>query len=185
MIDGNGIAEIMTAAQLERIAIPGKSTELVRGRLVVLDPPGTYHGKLAARLLVRVGSFVESHQLGEVFGQDTGFKIASNPDTVRAPDLAFLGHERLARVARRGYAPVAPDLVAEILSSDDRPGEVRAKISEWLNAGTRLAWEIDPDRRIARVYRADGSVTVVDADGTLEGDAVLPGFTCRLGDLLD
>jgi Uma2 family endonuclease len=185
MIDGSGIpiAEIMTAEQLERIEIPGKSTELVRGRLVVLEPPGTYHGKLAGRLLVRVGAFVESHRLGEVFGQDTGFRIASNPDTVRAPDLAFLGHERAARVARRGYAAVAPDLVAEIISPDDRPGEVRAKIAEWLDAGVRLAWELDPDRRVARMHRPDGSQSLVDADDELDGGAVLPGFRCELKDL--
>jgi len=185
MIDGNGIpsAEIMTAEQLERVQIPGKSTELVRGRLVVLEPPGTYHGELAGRLLVRVGAFVESHRLGAVFAQDTGFKIASNPDTVRAPDLAFLGHERLAHVARRGYAAVAPDFVAEILSPDDQPGEVRAKIAEWLTAGVRLVWELDPDRRIARIYRPGGSESLVAAHGVLEGDTVLPGFRIELNDL--
>ena len=185
MIDGNGIPidEIMTAEQLERLQIPGKSTELVRGRLVVLEPPGTYHGKLAGRLLVDVGAFVKSHRLGEVFGQDTGFKIGSNPDTVRAPDLAFLGNERLTHVARRGYASVAPDLVAEILSPDDRPGEVRAKIREWLSAGVRLAWELDPDRGIARVHRPDGSESVVEANGFLEGEAVLPGLRIALKDL--
>ena len=185
MIDGNHmpLAEIMTAEQLERVDIPGKSTELVRGRLVVSEPPGTFHGKLSGRLLVSVGAFVESHRLGETFGQDTGFKIASNPDTVRAPDLAFLGHERLGRVAKRGYAAVAPDLIAEILSPDDRPGEVRAKIAEWIEAGVRLAWELDPDRRIAWVHRPHGSRSLVDADGTLDGEAVLPGFRCELKDL--
>jgi Uma2 family endonuclease len=185
MIDGHGLSvdEIVTAEQLERVEIPGKSTELVRGRLVVLEPPGTYHGKLAGRLIVRVGAFVEAHRLGEVFGQDTGFKIASTPDTVRAPDLAFLGHERLARVVSRGYAAVAPDLVAEIQSPDDRPGEVRAKIGEWLNAGVRLVWELDPDRRTARVHRPDGSESLVDADGVLEGETVLPGFRTDLKDL--
>lgn len=184
MIDGNvPFSELMTAEQLERVDIPGKSTELVRGRLVISEPPGTFHGKLAARLNSRIGPFVEAHHLGEVFGQDTGFKIASNPDTVRAPDLAFLGHERLARVAKRGYAAVAPDLIVEILSPDDRPGEVRAKIAEWLNAGVRLAWELDPDERIARVYRPDGSVSLVEADGILDGEAVLPGFHCELKDL--
>lgn len=185
MIGGNGIpiAEIMTAEQLEHLEIPGKSTELVRGRLVVREPPGSYHGKIAGRLMTRVGPFVEAHQLGEVFGQDTGFKIASNPDTVRAPDLAFLGHERMARVARRGYAAVAPDLVAEILSPEDRPGEVRTKIAEWMNAGVRLAWELDPDRRIAHVHRPDGSVSLVNADGALDGETVLPGFRCELKDL--
>ena len=183
MIDGLPIGEIMTAEQLERFDIPGKSTELVRGRLIVREPPGTFHGKLAGRLLLRVGVFVEQHQLGEVFGQDTGFKIASTPDTVRAPDLAFLCHERLARVAKRGYAAVATDLIAEILSPDDRPGEVRAIIDEWLNAGVRLAWELDPERQIAWVHRLDGTRSFIDAGGALEGEAVLPGFRCALTDL--
>jgi Uma2 family endonuclease len=78
---------------------------------------------------------------------------------------------------------VAPDLVAEILSPDDRPGEVRAKIAEWLTAGVRLVWELDPDRRIARIYRPDGSESLIAADGVLEGDTVLPGFRIELKDL--
>ena len=185
MIAGNGIPldEIMTAEQLARVDIPGKSTELVRGRLIVREPPGTHHGRLAGRLIIRVGVFVESHRLGEVFAQDTGFRIASNPDTVRAPDLAFLGHERLVQVAKRGYAAVAPDLIAEILSPDDRPGEVRAKIAEWLRAGVRLAWELDPDRRTAHVHRPDGSISLVSANGAVDGEAVIPGFRCALTDL--
>lgn len=174
---------VMDAVELERIQIPGKATELVRGRLVVLEPPGTYHGKIAGRLLTRVGGFVETHELGEVFGQDTGFKIASNPDTVRAPDLAFVARDRLSQLARRGYAAVAPDLVAEILSPDDRPGEVKAKLADWLSAGVRLAWLLDPDRRIAHVHRHDGRVAALDVDGALEGEDVLPGFSYRLKDL--
>lgn len=185
MIDGNHspLADVMTAEQLERVDIPGKSTELIRGRLVIGEPPGTFHGKLAGRLNSRVGAFVEAHRLGEVFAQDTGFKIASNPDTVRAPDLAFLGHERLARVSKRGYAAVAPDLIVEILSPDDRPDEVRAKIAEWLSAGVRMVWELDPPERTARVYRPDGTVSVIGTHEALEGEAVLPGFRCELMDL--
>jgi Uma2 family endonuclease len=176
-------AEIMTAEQRERVQIPGKSTELVRGRLVVREPPGTFHGNLSARLLMRLGRFAEANDLGEVFAQDTGFRIASDPDTVRAPDVAFVARDRLAAVASRGYAPLAPDLVTEILSPDDRPGDVIAKVAEWLAAGVKLAWVIDPDRRTARVYRPDGSVTEVERHGALDGEAVLPGFRCRLSDL--
>ena len=185
MIDGIGasIAEIMTAEQLERVQLPGKSTELVRGRLIVREPPGTYHGKIAGRLLTHVGPFVKTHGLGEVFGQDTGFKIASNPDTVRAPDLAFVGYDRLSQIGQRGYAALAPDLVAEILSPDDRPGEVIAKIGEWLTAGVKLAWVLDPARRIASVYRPDGSLSLIDGDGSLDGETVLPGFRCALKSL--
>jgi Uma2 family endonuclease len=183
-MDGAGesasIAEIMTAEQLQRVQLPGKSTELVRGRLVAREPPGTHHGKIAGRLLTRVGAFVEAHDLGEVFGQDTGFKIASNPDTVRAPDLAFVARERLSHIAQRGYASVAPHLVAEILSPEDRPGEVIAKIGEWLSAGVTLAWVLDPERRIAYVHRADGTLSVIGVDGALDGEGVLPGFNYAL-----
>jgi Uma2 family endonuclease len=165
--------------------LPGKSTELVRGRLVVREPPGTYHGKIAGRLLTRVGPFVEAHDLGEVFGQDTGFRIASDPDTVRAPDLAFVRQDRVGQIGPRGYAALAPDLVAEILSPDDRPGEVLTKVGEWLDAGVILVWVIDPDRRTGYVYRSDGSVTTVAPDGELDGENVLPGFTCRLTELFE
>jgi Uma2 family endonuclease len=129
--------------------------------------------------------WVETHQLGEVFGQDTGFKIASNPDTVLAPDLAFVARERVALIAPRGYAELAPDLVAEILSPDDRPSELSAKIEEWLAAGVRLAWVIDPDRLTASVHRADRSVTTIGADGLLDAEPLLPGFRCSLRELCE
>ena len=181
MIDGvPATTEIMTAEQLEILQLPNKSTELVRGRLIVREPPGTYHGKIAGRLIVRVGAFVEAQQLGEVFGQDTGFKIAAKPDTVRAPDLAFVARDRVSQVGRRGYAALAPDLIAEVLSPDDRPGEVIAKIGDWLSAGVRLAWVLDPDRQTAQVYRPDGTLSVFGVEGALDGEDVIPGFKCVL-----
>jgi Uma2 family endonuclease len=126
---------------------------------------------------------VHAHALGAVFGQGTGFEIASDPDTVRAPDLAFVRRERVALISPRGYAALAPDLVAEILSPDDRPGEVLATIGEWLDAGVEIVWVIDPDRKVARVYRSDGSVTAIAPDGALDGERLIPGFSCALGDL--
>ncbi|HEX6052501.1 MAG TPA: Uma2 family endonuclease [Gemmatimonadaceae bacterium] len=186
MINGVGHpGDLLTADDLLALEKLGKSTELVRGRLIVREPPGTYHGRLQATLNVLVGSYVRAHALGAVFGQDTGFKIGSDPDTVRAPDLAFVDRTRVALIPRRGYAAMAPDLAAEILSPDDRPGEVLAKVGEWLEAGVRLVWVIDPDRRVATVYRPDGSVTTVASDASVEGEAVLPGFSFRLAELLD
>jgi Uma2 family endonuclease len=186
MIDGIGHpGELVTANDLLTLEESGKSTELVRGKLVVREPPSTYHGRVQGILHVLVGSYVRTHALGAVFGQDTGFKIASDPDTVRAPDLAFVDRARAAHIARRGYAALAPDLVAEILSPDDRPGEVLAKVGDWLEAGVRLAWVIDPDRRFATVYRDDGSVMTVSSDADVDGEAVLPGFSFRLSELFD
>lgn len=177
--------ETMTANDLLGLEKLGKSTELVRGRLIVREPPSTYHGRVQSTLNVLVGSYVRAHALGAVFGQDTGFKIASDPDTVRAPDLAFVDQSRVPEIARRGYAAMAPDLVAEILSPDDRPGEVVAKVGDWLDAGVRLVWVIDPDRRVATVYQADGSVAAVASDSTVSGEPVLPGFSFRLAELFD
>jgi Uma2 family endonuclease len=186
MIDGIGHSgELVTADDLLTLETAGKSTELVRGRLIVREPPGTYHGRVQSILNVLVGSYVRAHALGAVFGQDTGFKIASDPDTVRAPDLAFVDRARVAQIARRGYAALAPDLVAEILSPDDRPGEVLTKVGEWLEAGVRLVWVIDPDRRVAAVYRDDGSVTTASSDDELGAEAVLPGFSFRLAELFE
>lgn len=176
---------MMTASELLLLDLPGKSTELVRGRLIVREPPGTYHGRVQSKLNVRVGVFVDAHKLGAVFGQDTGFQIASDPDTVHAPDLAFVSRERVALIAPRGYAALAPDLVAEIFSHDDRPGEVTTKIGEWLGAGVRIVWVIDPERRTAHAHRADGSIAVIPRDGALEGEQLLPGFVCPLAELFE
>lgn len=185
MIDHADTEALTTADELLRLNIPGKSTELVRGRLLVREPPSTYHGRVQSKLNVLVGGFVHAQRLGAVFGQDTGFRIASDPDTVRAPDLAFVKHERMSLIPTSGYAAMAPDLVVEILSPGDRPAEVLAKVGEWLEAGVELAWVIDAERRVAQVYRADGSVAAIDAAGALEGERLLPGFSCALAELFE
>ena len=173
-----------TAEDLLRFRQAGKTAELVRGMLIVREPPGTGHGARAARLTVRVGAFVERHDLGQVYAQDTGFKIARDPDTVRAPDVAFVARERLARIPDEGYAELAPDWVAEVVSPNDRPGEVLEKVGQWLGAGVRVVWVFDQVRRDAHVYRADGTVSTVEPDGELNGEDVLPGFRCPLRDIL-
>ena len=175
--------QLLTAEDLERISFPDKSVELVRGRLVVREPPGSWHGAIAARLAYHLTDFVERHRLGLVFGQDTGFKIASDPDTVRGPDVAFVRRERLGAVHTKGYAALAPDLAVEILSPDDRPGEVLAKVADFFGAGTALVWVVDPARAEVRVYRQDGSLTILRESESLDGENVVPGFSCQVRSL--
>lgn len=177
-------ARLMTAEELLGSDVPNKSTELVRGVLVVREPPGGWHGVLAARLTVLLGQHVYSRRAGEVLAQDTGFLIEREPDTVRAPDVAFVSAAKASAIGRRGYAPFAPDLAVEILSPGDRAGEVLGKVADWLRAGVRLVWVIDPDRRVAHVHRGDGTITIVHDDGALDGEDVLPGFTCSLREIL-
>ncbi len=176
-------AELMTAEDLLRDQPPHKRSELIRGRLVVREPAGGRHGRVAMRAARHLANYVDERDLGCVYAAETGFKLESDPDTVRAPDVAFIVKERLPEEEPKGYPAYAPDLVVEVLGSDDRPGEVLAKVGEWLNAGVRLVWVVDPGKRVGRVYRADGSESLLESGDSLSGEDVVPGFAVPLEDL--
>jgi Uma2 family endonuclease len=177
-------ATTLTAEELLRLNLPNKRTELVRGRLIVREPAGYRHGSVTVHITRLIANFVHEHRLGDVFAAETGFTLARNPDTVRAADVAFISNERLLDPPPRGFAELAPDLVVEVLSPDDRPGAVLAKVADWLAAGSHLVWVVDPVKRRARVYRADGSESHFDADGALDGESILPGFSVVLATIL-
>jgi Uma2 family endonuclease len=176
--------QVMTAEELLYTSVPNKRTELVRGRLIVHEPPGGRHGYVAANLAFRLNQHVDLTGAGAVFVGDVGFTLRRDPDTVRGPDVAFVSRDRLPQPIPNSYLEFAPDLVVEVLSHHDRPGEVLAKVGDWLDAGARLVWAIDPDRRLARVYRADGTEDMLDETGQLLGADVLPGFSCTLASIL-
>src|SRR6266567_7464366 len=171
----------MTAAEL--LQIPDKHAELVRGALVVREPPGLRHGRIALEIAAAIAAHVRAQQLGRVY-VESGFKLTSNPDTVRGPDVAFIRETRLPEPEPVGYPALAPDLVVEILSPTDRPGEVLGRVADWLSAGTRLVWVIDPERRVIRIYRADGADEIVTREQALDGADVVPGFACQLATIL-
>jgi Uma2 family endonuclease len=183
-VDAMTTPALLTADDLVRIHLPDKRTELVRGRMVVREPAGFRHGDVAMSIALSIGHYLRSHPVGRLLAAETGFVLSTNPDTVRAPDVAFVRHERIPNPLPRGYARFAPDLVVEVLSPDDRAGEVLEKVADWLKAGTQRVWVIDPDRRLGRVYRSDGIESMVGEKDTLEGDEVLPGFSARLSEVL-
>ncbi len=132
-----------------------------------------------------IGNHVTRQRLGHVLATGTGFTLQRCPDTVRAPDVAFVCTDRWPAAEPPGFAELAPDLAVEVLSPSDRPGAVLAKVSDFLLAGTRLVWVVDPLKRSARVYRADGSVAELDVTGSLLGEDVVPGLTIPLSDMVD
>ena len=174
----------MTAEELLHLNLPDKRTELVKGVLVVREPAGYRHGEVAMNLALALGNFVKAHSLGRVLAAETGFKLFSDPDTVRAPDVAFIRADRVPEPSPPGFPAIAPDLAVEVLSPGDRPGEALEKVGDWLNAGVRLVWVVDPVRRLARVYRSDGTETLLAAEDTLIGEDVLSGFSCPLAEVL-
>ena len=174
----------VTAAELLRLHTPDKRVELVHGVLVVREPAGYLHGEVTARLTKQLMDHVDAHALGRILAAETGFRLRSDPDTVRAPDIAFLSRARVPDPRPPDYLALAPDLVIEVLSPSDRPGATLAKVADWLSAGTQLVWVMDPERRLARVYRADGTEQIVTAEQTLDGEDVVPGFVFLLSTLL-
>lgn len=157
--------------------------ELVRGSLVREPPATAEHGSLVARLAVRLGGFVERTGLGMVT-TDAGFVLATDPDTVRAPDLAFVARERIPAPGTAGaYWPLAPDLAVEILSPSDTASEIREKVLDYLDAGSRMVWILDPRRRTVAVYRSSREIRILGAGEELTGEDVVPGFSVPVDEL--
>jgi Uma2 family endonuclease len=172
------IDHLVTAEELLCLQDADHRFELVEGRVIRMSPPGARHGVLAIRLAVLIGSFVDAHSLGVVMGE-TGFKLATSPDTVRGPDLSFVRRERIpASGIPGGFWPAAPDLVVEIVSPDNRDSAIRAKVAEYLAAGTRLVWVVNPQSRQVVQHRAGMAAQTAIAGDVIDGGDVIPGFQC-------
>lgn len=176
--------EPMTAEELLAHRLPDKRTELVRGRLVVREPAGYEHGRVASELLLRIATHVRTHRLGVVLAAETGFTLQRRPDTVRAPDVAFISATRAPAPGTRGFPELAPDLAVEVRSPGDTAAEVAEKVADWLAAGTGQVWVVDPLARTVGVHAAGAAPRLLGADDTLDGGHVLPGFATRVEDLL-
>ena len=171
----------MTAEELAALPDDGYRYELVAGEVRRMPPAGFEHGGVAMELGSRLATFVRDHGLGQVVAAETGFLLGRDPDTVRAPDAAFVRADRIPPPAqRRGFPPLAPDLVVEIVSPSDRPGQVAEKVAEWLRAGCRLVWVVYPTERLVEVHREDGTAAFLRGDDALDGGDVVPGFTLPL-----
>jgi Uma2 family endonuclease len=122
--------------------------------------------------------------LGKVYAAETGFKLRSNPDTVRAPDIAFITRQRVEVVgSTKGYWPGAPDLAVEVLSPDDSVSEVEQKVTEWLAAGSKQVWVVSPKMETVTVYRSTTDIDVLAGNETLDGEDVIPGFKLSIAEI--
>ena len=180
-------AKLVTADELFNMPDDGRRHELIDGELIELaPPPGSLHGSVAGNAYWELRSFIGSHMLGRVFAAETGFRISTDPDTVRAPDAAFVAAERLPEGdLPEGYFAFAPDLLVEVVSPSDRAGEVREKVHRWLDAGARLVWVAYPSTKTVAVHRSKTDVTIVEGEQPLSGDPVLDGFSIPVSRLFE
>jgi Uma2 family endonuclease len=173
-----------TASELFEMPDDGFRYELVKGELRRMSPSGSEHGATIVNITVLLGQHVKANKLGVCFGAETGFKIASDPDTVRAPDVAFVSRERIPETGiPRKFWPGPPDFAVEVLSPGDTRREVDEKVADWLDAGARAVWVINPKRRDVTAYRSMTDVTRLSEGDELDGGGVVPGFRCRVSEI--
>jgi len=159
--------------------------ELVEGRIVPMGPTGDEHGRIELNIGAELLAFVRSHKLGEVRVGEVGIYTRRNPDTVRGADVLFISSERYAQQRSPGFLDVAPDLVVEILSENDRWSDMMQKLREYFAIGVRLVWVADPRARSLYAYRALTDVREFTESDDLPGDDVLPGFSVKVAQLFE
>lgn len=178
------VPSAVTADELLRMPDDGLRRELVRGELRVMTPAGHDHGRVAMRIGSRLDRYVEANGLGVVYAAETGFRTESDPDSVRAPDVAFVRGERVEEAAGSpGFFPGAPDLAVEVVSPGDSYGEVEEKVFDWLAAGCRMVVVVNPRKRSAAVYRSRTDIVLLTVDEALDGGDVVPGWMLPLREL--
>lgn len=178
--------QLMTADELLRMPDDGFRYELVKGELRKMAPAGHEHGRVAINFTWPLAQHVTTNKLGVVYAAETGFTLATNPDTVRAPDVAFVSRERLKEVkSASGFWPGAPDLAVEVVSPGDTYAEVEEKAIDWLAAGARMVLALNPRKRTVTAYRSLNDIVILNDDATLDLDDVVPGFKIAVKDIFD
>ena len=176
---------LVTAEELPAIvARDDYRYELVAGRVIRMSPPGWQHGVIVVRLLALLDAHVRPRRLGALV-TEVGFKLRSNPDTVRGPDISFVRQDRLPAEKKFDYWSGAPDLAIEVLSPGNTPRDISAKVSDYLSTGVSEVVVIDPAAETVTRHRAGQQSQVIPRGGELDLDDVLPGFRCAVNDILE
>jgi Uma2 family endonuclease len=172
----------ITIEKFEQIDEPGFRVELSNGMLVREPIAGHTHGRLAARIGYYLSAFVMRSGIGEVFGAETGFILASK--TVRGPDAAFVANSRIpADLSPKGYFPLPPDFAVEVVSPSNTAAEVQAKIVDYLQSGVKAVWVVYPGTRTVAVHLSLAEAKFYRDGDVLTGEAAVPGFELPVTDI--
>lgn len=177
-------APLLTLEEYLRLPDDGSRTELVRGRVVREPPPATLHGRLQSRIAYLIETYEQARGGRGAVAVGSGFLLAVDPPTVRGPDVSYVAAERIPEAgSEEPYWQMGPDLAVEIVSPSNLWTEMQRKVGDYLAAGTRLVWVVDPPTRTVTVYRPGAQASRLEAGAELDGGEVLPGFRVALGEL--
>ncbi len=174
----------MTTADVERMGADGERHELIDGVLQEKEPVSGRHGEAEVRILSPLHLYVDRLGLGRVYPSDTQFRILRDPDVIHISDVAFVRADRLPpEEIREGIMPLAPDLVVEVVSPNDRYVEVIEKVERYQRAGVPLIWLVQPRRRLVEVHVLGRETRMVREDDVLDGGDVVPGFRLAVAEI--
>jgi len=158
--------------------------ELIRGEVRRMSPSGITHGVFCTELAIEIGGFVKANNLGIVCGAETGFIVERDPDSVLGADVAFISHERLAKIDNPDkFGPFAPDLAVEVMSPGNTAREMEEKVALYFGAGARAVWVFNPKKKTVAAYTSPSDMRLLSEQDTLDGGDVLSGFTLDLAKL--
>jgi len=167
----------MTAEEYEQLPDNGRPSELVRGRIVLVNMPAPRHGEICANIVLLVGAFAKEHGLGRVVCNDSGVITERDPDTVRGADVSFYSYARVpSGPLPKGYLPMLPELVFEVRSPGDEWLEIQAKVQEYLAAGVKVVCVLDPRPQAIHVQSADQPIRLLTGDQEFTLPEVLGDF---------
>ena len=175
----------MAVEELLGLPSDGSRRELHAGELITMAPAGLDHGGYSFEIALRIGQFVREHRLGRVVGTDVGFLLQEHPDTLFAPDVAFIRAERLPFIQKRsGYCIGPPDLAVEVVSPNDRIKAVHAKAEKYLEFGTVEVWVVNPRQRSIVIFAKGQDPVTLNEHDVMQDRSLLLGFHCLVSDLI-
>ena len=177
-------ARLVTADELERMPEEDFRYELVRGRLIRMSPVAPRHGDVTMTIGALLWQHVGARRLGRVW-TEVGFRLSHDPDTVRAPDIAFVRADRLPTPDASGFYRGAPDLAIEVLSPEDPPRDVRDKVRDYFAAGTPMVVVVDPAARRVTVHKPGTTPRLHREGDMLDLDPIVSGFSVSVGSLFE
>lgn len=178
--------KLITGEELLAMGSAAHLSELIEGRITYMSPVGVLHGNYEGNFYEHLKTFVRKNKLGKVVVGEVGVYITRDPDTIRAADVAYISNERYAkRDPQKGYLNVAPELVVEILSPDDRWNDVNQKMRDYFSIDVQLIWIADPETQTVYAYRSMTDVREFKMGDTLTGDDIVPGFNVAIAKLFE
>lgn len=178
-------APTLTMTAEEFLAWPENSGhELINGQVVEMPEQGAKAQFITGEIHYLLAIWARSGKHGWAFPNDSGILcFTDDPNRIRKPDVCFVRAGRFeGNVVPKGWINVVPDLAVEVISPNDVWGDVSDKITDYLEAGVKLVWVVDPIRKEVHVYRLNGKPEIATADDELKEEAVLPGFVCKVAD---